>query len=223
MAAAALTRGKSRRTPVVDIDGRRISDSTAIIAALEEHKPQPPLYPDEPGDRERALELEDFFDEELAPHTRRFFFFHTLKDSDVVARALATNGGTGQLRALRMSVPVMGRVMRSDFNMNAETARHSLEKIRAAMDRLEHELEGREYLVADRFSVADLAAATLFTPVLAPPGRQYLLAEAVPGVLEVREELSARPGGQWVNQTFARHRGTSHEVGKGGLGLARAR
>ena len=34
----------------------RIGDSTAIIAALEDFRPDPPLYPADPADRARALE-----------------------------------------------------------------------------------------------------------------------------------------------------------------------
>ena len=42
-AAMWLTRGGSSTFPVLDLDGRRIGDSTAIIAALERSYPDPPL------------------------------------------------------------------------------------------------------------------------------------------------------------------------------------
>ena len=57
------TRGKQRTLPVLELEGRSIGDSTAIIAALEEHAPEPALYPADPAERARALELEDYFDE----------------------------------------------------------------------------------------------------------------------------------------------------------------
>jgi glutathione S-transferase len=60
-----LTRGAHYTFPVLGIDGRRIGDSTAIVAALEELHPEPPLYPADIAARRRALELEEFFDEEL--------------------------------------------------------------------------------------------------------------------------------------------------------------
>ena len=62
--AMILTRGSQRRLPVLDLEGRRIGDSTAIIAALEDYRPEPALYPADRSERTRALELEDFFDEE---------------------------------------------------------------------------------------------------------------------------------------------------------------
>src|SRR3712207_2040077 len=62
-----LTRAHQPTFPVLDLDGRRIGDSTAIVAALEERFPEPPLYPSDPEERRRALDLEDYFDEELGP------------------------------------------------------------------------------------------------------------------------------------------------------------
>ena len=55
-------------------------------------RPDPPLYPADAGERARALELEDFFDEHLGPELRRFAWHHTLKDPDVVARTLFAKG-----------------------------------------------------------------------------------------------------------------------------------
>src|SRR4029453_14520068 len=49
--------------PVVQFGGEVLGDSTLIIRELERRYPEPPLYPDDPDDRRRALEIEDFFDE----------------------------------------------------------------------------------------------------------------------------------------------------------------
>ena len=62
-----LTRGRSPTLPVMELDGRTVGDSTAIIAALEERQPDPPLYPSDPVERARALALEDWFDEQPGP------------------------------------------------------------------------------------------------------------------------------------------------------------
>jgi glutathione S-transferase len=45
--------------PVLDLDGRVIADSTAIIEELERLQPDPPLYPREPA---RRAEVEIFVD-----------------------------------------------------------------------------------------------------------------------------------------------------------------
>ena len=74
------------------------------------------------------------------------------------------------------------------------------------MDRLESEVGISGYLVGDGFTVADLTAASLFTPVLTPPERPYAPTAFAPAVQELRDELMARPGGAWIARMYARHR-----------------
>ena len=208
LSALVQTRGSQRRLPVVELDGRRIGDSTAIIAALEEHTPDPPLYPADAGERARALELEDFFDEHLGPELRRFAWHHTLKDPDVVARTLFAKGDPGRERLLRRTYPVASFFVRKDYRVTEDSAREARAAVVAAMDRLEAEIGPSGYLVGDRFSVADLAAASLFTPVVQPPERPFLpTGDAAPAVQELTDELTARPGGRWIYDMYARHRG----------------
>jgi glutathione S-transferase len=208
-----LTRGAQRRLPVLGLDGRNIGDSTAIIAALEEYRPEPPLYPADPAERARALELEDWFDEHLAPPLRLFVWHHTLQDTDAVGAALFTRPSPGRLRLLRAMAPVAKRMVRMDFHINDETAAEARRQVVAGMDRLESEIQPSGYLVGDRFSVADLTAAALYTPLLAPPERPYVPATMPAPLLELREELMARPGAEWIFEMYARHRGTSAEIG----------
>ena len=210
--AMMLTHGAQRRLPVLDLEGRRIGDSTAIIAALEEYRPEPPLYPADPADRVRALELEEYFDEELAPSVRRFIWHYTLPDPDAVAAALFTKPSPTRERLLRATAPVATRLVRADYSVNDDSAAQARAEIVAAMDRLEDELQPSGCLVGEGFSVADLTAAALFTPLLAPPERPYSPDVVVPAVQELRDELEARPGGEWVSEMYARHRGASAEV-----------
>ncbi len=212
IAALRLTRGKHDRLPVVGVDGVRVGDSTAIIAVLEELRPDPPLYPAGPGDRERALALEEYFDEQLAPRLRRHFWFHTLPDAEATAEAAIPKPGSVRTWLLRSAYPVARRVVTRDYGANEEAAAEALEGIRSAMDRLEAELAGRDYLLGDGFTVADLAAAALFTPTIAPPERPYAPSRVVEPVRKLREELMARPGGRWIAEIYRRHRGASRAV-----------
>ena len=54
------SRGETKTFPVLELDGERILDSTAIIGALEARWPEPPLYPEDsdrspPGPGPRGL------------------------------------------------------------------------------------------------------------------------------------------------------------------------
>jgi len=48
--------------------------------------------------------------------------------------------------------------------------------------------------------------------VLAPPQRPYAPPTLAAPILELREELSARPGGEWVGRMYELHRGGSAEL-----------
>jgi len=205
--------GDIETTPVLTLDGRAIGDSTRIIAALEERWPERPLYPEDEAQLQRALELEEFFDEELGPHLRRAVYNELLPYPELTL-PLFTNGQPPLSRLLlRLMYPVLQVGMRRSMNIYAEPAEASREKVVAAMGRLEAEIGPSGYLVGDSFTVADLTAAALFYPIALPPEFPYALVTDLPEPgREFVEELHERPGGQWVSETYRRHRETAAPV-----------
>ena len=139
--------------PVLRLNGRTIHDSTRIIAALEETFPEPPLYPRAPAERARALELEEFFDEELGPHIRRVGFHLMLPDPGFVVAAFTSESGLAARIAMRVAFPMISVVMRKRMRIDEAGVEVSRKKTFAALDRLERELQPSGYLVGDRFSV----------------------------------------------------------------------
>jgi glutathione S-transferase len=194
-------------TPVLTLDGRSIGDSTTIIAALESRWPRPALYPDDPDQRARALELEEFFDEELGPHIRRAVY-HVLLDHPELVVPLFINGQPPAARFLiRTAFPVLKVAMRRALTITPQAAAESEAKTIAAMDRLEAELGPSGYLVGDSFSVADLTAAALFYPIVRPEAFPYPAITDVPEqARDLLDSLAARPGGRWVGAMYERHR-----------------
>ncbi|MCW2966848.1 MAG: glutathione S-transferase [Solirubrobacteraceae bacterium] len=210
--AMALTRSRHRRLPVVRLDAETIADSSAIIAALEQRVPEPALYPADPQERARALALEDDFDEQLAPATRAFSWNHILAEGKSIAAAVAPGSTGARRRLFDTMTPVVAPFVRSDYRATAAAADDARVAILAAAERVEREVGPSGYLVGDRFSVADLAGAALFTPLLCPPQRPYAPVVTSPAILELRAELEARAAGRWVAEMYARHRGVSAEV-----------
>ncbi len=203
-----LTRGTSHTYPVLEIDGRRIGDSTEIIAALEGRYPEPALYPADPELRRRALELEDFFDEELGPHLRLLAFHELSKDGERF-QAVIERTTPGPLTGIGSAAVTYARTYTGlRFGVRDEaSAELAREKVVAALDRLEAELGSGDYLVGDSFSVADLSAAALFYPLVLPAEGPLSVDEPPPAGLEsFREPLSKRPGYRWVEETYRRHR-----------------
>ena len=81
------------------------------------------------------------------------------------------------------------------------------------LDRIQSELRPRGYLIGDAFTVADLTAAALLSPLLQPKQIQYPIRITWPGYMEeYRASVVRHPAAQWAAEIFRRHRGVSAEV-----------
>ena len=205
-AGLVMTRGRGFTLPVLVADGRRIGDSTAIIQWVEQRFPSRPLYPSDPAERARALQLEDWFDENLGAAARQWGF-NALLTEPAAVRAFAIK----QTEWAPFDVPVAAF---APFAKAFLAVRYSVAdeagveeargKLLAALDRLESELSG-DHLVGDRFTVADLTAASLFYPLVLPEDGPWQ-AVRTKAFLEVQDSVRDRPGFEWVEETFRRHR-----------------
>ena len=205
--ALALTRGAHRTFPLLQIDGRSIGDSTAIIAELERRFPEPPLYPADAVERRHALELEDYFDESYGHEVRRVAFWRLFADDDEGVLGMRELAGPLPDPVLRAMLPPTRASLFGYYGISEESARTAQEKLEAGFDRIESERVGGDYLVGDRFSVADLTAAALVAPVLLPPGFPWRPRAGLhPGIARLQEELGRHPAADWIRRTYERHR-----------------
>jgi glutathione S-transferase len=201
--------------PVLRLNGRSIGDSTRIIEALEREYPEPALYPADSADRRRALELEDFFDEELGPYIRRWLFHEGLvglEPGQFIEGAMGNAPGPVKT-FFRVSSPVSTRVLRLRYGINEEDAQKARAKTEAAIDRLEDEIQPSGYLAGDSFSVADLSAAALLFPLVRPPEAPHRFEGPQPeGFQRLRDSVEDRPGFKWVQDIYREHRSASAAV-----------
>ena len=127
----------ARRIPVLrDTDvGKEgpagtIPDSSAACAFLERRFPEPPLYPQDPFLHGRAVWIEEFCDSELAASV-----------------------GMGIFRPIQFA-----RFQGKEPDV-AAARKTWAERLPRQLDYLEGELAGRDFLVGDAFSIADIALA----------------------------------------------------------------
>ena len=201
--------------PVLHLGGRAIRDSTAILAALEQRHPEPPLYPRDPALLARALEIEDWFDEEIAPSVR------TLVVSALMERA-------GAARTVEVMLPSAHPAVQSVFRglhplfQHYYYRRHKMDAaardaagriVRSGFERVTRELGAADYLAGDAFSVADLTAASMLTPLVRPPGCHWAGIGDYPDPVEsLVLELRGSRAYRWVGEMYRRHRGASAEI-----------
>lgn len=158
-ALGAKVQGLSKvgKVPVLDIDGKRIQDSTKIVRYLDEAYPDlPRLYPLDPLERAQVELWEDWSDELL------YFYEVYLRVKDPVALDAAVSAScTGRpayeqvvmkpllKAALWMQVLMQGTGRMAEADVHAEFLRH--------LDRIELVLGQTGWLVGNAQTIADIA------------------------------------------------------------------
>src|SRR4051794_28591347 len=199
--------------PVLELDGEVIGDSTLIIRELERRYPEPPLYPDDPDERSRALEIEDYFDEELGPYLRLLVLEHMLPDPTLLLGAFTPDLSAPRRLTARAMYPLIRRGVARDFGMDGAAVEQAWRKCNAACERFAAELGPSGYLVGDGFTVADLAVAALLSPVVAPVQFPYPQPQRDhPRLADLRRMIDDRGALEWARWIYAHHRPRSMEV-----------
>jgi glutathione S-transferase len=178
------------QVPVLLIDDKVIPDSTAILNWLEEHKSQPVLMPTEEKDRARVMMWEELMDWVLGPQGRLLILGKF---------ARAENPQTQQA----------GQFMGQKYQYSPYAEEHARATVQRILTILKHALAGRDYLVGDSFTRADLTAASMLAVVNPPPDEIFFFpAAARPMFTEsVAQDPTFAPIFAWRDQIYRRHRG----------------
>lgn len=177
--------------PALAANGHRISTNHGIARFLDEHHPEPPLFPADPERRAKVEEVERWANEKLQMEARRIPGAAAVRDP-AIARA-AGDGRMGHLLYKRESVRrvmipwILSRVFRSnparDDDLLAELA-EMLDRIDGYIR--DGVLNGPELNAAD-FMVAPSLALILYRPDVKP------MFEGRPA-LELVDRLLPEPG-----------------------------
>jgi glutathione S-transferase len=205
---------RQAKLPILFLNGKPIWDSTRILETLELAKPEPHLYPKRGGERARAVQLERYLDEQLGDAVRAVIVGPAFSDEPFGAiRVLSTGMNAGSRWAMRLGLPFFRAYYNRRHDINTKTVAEGRDKISRVLDRLRTEIQPSGYLVGEQFSIADLTAAALLSPLAGPTELEYAPPEPLPRSFErLREELSGDPMLGWVRQVYKRHRGRSAEV-----------
>jgi glutathione S-transferase len=202
-----------RTLPVLVLQDQAISDSSRIIEALERRFPEPALYPADPVAQARAVDLEDTFDEQLGPHMRLLVVHHMLPNASLTLGAFFPDLAGVRRLAARAMFPAVRRRFIADLDITSPGVEVAFEKVRAAGQRFQAELQPSGYLVGDGFTVADLTLAALVSPAVAPEQFPYPQPQRGHALFApLRDALSEYGVLDWARQIYARHRGASSEI-----------
>lgn len=200
------TRGAHRATPVLIDHGEVIADSTAILRHLATRHGQNWLYPSAD-----VLELEERFDRNIGPHTRRFIYQQLFENKLSVAEIFNQEvAAPWQKAILPFVAPVIKEIMIRDMAINPRSAETSRRVFEAEFEFVAERLsDGRKYLSGNLLTAADITFAALAAPVLLPAGygaRLPKLEEADDKTRKIIEGYRATPAGQFVLRLYEQER-----------------
>jgi len=200
-----LTNGATVQVPVLVEAQQVIPGSAAIIEHLERLHPEPALYPADPTQRARALEIQSEFDEQVGPATR-LALFHEVMDARY-ALSLFAEGQTAFARvAYRAAFPAVHQVMKKTMKINDQSAATARVRSREALDFVAAEAGPSGYLVGERFSVADLCCAALLMPCVDVSDLGGPAPARGPKLDGWYARWAELPGAEWVREIYRRHR-----------------
>jgi glutathione S-transferase len=126
-----LRRSPLGRIPALeDEEGRSLADSTVIVEYLEERFPTPALFPRDPYERARVRWFDEYADGGMAPSLTAKVFFQRVISAKLI------KGGCDET-----------------------VVQSALKELPTFLTYLEGELGGRQYLVAETFTLADVSVA----------------------------------------------------------------
>ena len=207
----ATKRNEAGSVPVLVHGNRRVVDSTAILEHVDAVCGGNVLYPRDATLRREVAALEERFDAELGPHTRRWAYQHLLPDGHLLRSLWSRGVPPLEARFLPVIVPLTRRLVRAAYRITPEGAQRSLAHVQGIFRLVDEYLrDGRGFLCGERFTAADLTFAALAAPLLLPLECRAVqpALDAVPAAM--RDEIlqfRSTAAGQFVLRLFAQERG----------------
>jgi glutathione S-transferase len=140
--------------PQKEAEPQAVADSTRIFKYLETYQPDPPLLLPNTTQQTQAWLLEDWLDESIGTATRFVYYNY--------------RAGEGKSIDPSLSSQLVINVVRRQYGITSASVKLAAQRLETAMNVLSC-WQTQPYLVGDRLSVADMAAAALLSPLALIP------------------------------------------------------
>jgi len=198
-------------TPVLRMDGKVIQESADICRYLEQRFPEPVLIPAQ--HRDAVLRAADEA-RSIGPHVRRLAYFALGQDLKLLERAWVLNVGAAEARIHKLVFPLSRRMVFKALRVNRQAAEESEARVRDFLAQREGSFNGgRQYLVGDAFTLADLTMAAILSPLARPAQHPFYPRMSFGAASEeVVETFRNYAMLSWVRDCYARHRAGSGPI-----------
>jgi glutathione S-transferase len=208
---AAKQLGASGSSLPLLVSGERLVQGSAAIIDWAEQRAADPsrrLSPDPPLE-EACRALEQRLDDVAGVHVRRYYYSEAMVDHPDSVRPIFTRDlEPSERRSLEESWGVVRQLMMGAMDLGPEQRVESRRIVEGELDWLDGLLaDGRRFLLGDRFSRADLTAASLLAPLALPEEHPtYGLLELPPLARADLTLWAERPSVAWVRGLYREQR-----------------
>jgi len=195
--------------PVLMDQGKIIQDSTKILDYLDAQYPQKSLRPSDACLNKEAIELEEYFDQEIGVQLRRFFYFYLLQDRALVVSLLLHKAPTSGKYLYAVLFPLVRTMMKKNMRIDAPHAEKSRRLLEKALEGLSKSVVGKKFLLGDCLSRADITAASLLAPLCTPPEHEFpwpTISQMPQALQEFRKAHESDPFFNWVLDLYREQR-----------------
>ena len=167
----ATTKFGGKSAPVLVTKDGNFTDSTDILKYLDSIvDSNAKIYSTTVEKCQQIEEIEEFFDEELATAIRQWGYFNAIDRKKIIQEKWCQGVPLIEKLLFPVVYPPMRSVVKKKYHVNAESAAQAYEKIKSIFAKVNNLLaDGRNYLVGDQMSAADISFASLAAPILQPP------------------------------------------------------
>ncbi len=190
--------------PVIDVDGERVHDSTAILLRLDELYPEPPLLSGQPHTAAAQRQLANWVDESFVWYWMRWQ--RVRPEGPASTPPVVTPDPADAPEPAQPSEPPrpagvslrswLARRIRTRPGAESSEADRLLREIGQRIEDMDRLLADRPFFYADRISMADLAVYSMLRTLAndAIPGARSHL-ERHPELLEFMKRVESATGG----------------------------
>jgi len=208
IALAKRLRTPRNFVPILSVNGTAIQGSANIVDWADQQAPaERRLSPAEHSEECRAIEQR--LDDVAGVHVRRYFYSEAMLECpERVKPIFSGNLGFGQKLLFNAVWGKLPALMARGMDLGPVQGRESKAIIVDEMNWLDEKLaDGRSFLVGDRFTRADLAAASLLAPLAMTSEHPTYTPELLPpGVAGDVAKWHERPCLRWVRSMYEGYR-----------------
>ncbi len=191
--------------PVLEAGGMIITGSANIVAYVDQAVGGEPLIPAEESARAKALEWQERLDE-IGPIARGAMFYDFLNDKAFFKKVLTDNRRDRSMIGYNVLFKVMTPLLVRMLKKRAPDADKLRQDVQQMLDDVA-QASSSGHLVADRFTIADLTAASILYPLFMPEGTTGAeLVKSDPTGQRWLERWADHPAGVYVKATYSKFR-----------------